>query len=140
MRRFTGKRLILPALFGVLAAIAAAQDKAAEKPVIAATSAASGVRGKFLDEVAYYEHRFTRLAEAIPADKYQGLRSGQIAEVAGEQAVHGTRSIHFYHRALWRASGPIDCVCAANRDRSALDGRKNEAGSGEAEAVIQLKM
>jgi DinB superfamily len=204
MRRFTGKLLILTAVFCVLAAIAAAQDKAADKPAVAAASGVPGVRGEFLDEVAYYEQRFTRLAEAIPADKYtwrpaegvrsigevyahvvsanygfakmlgtdfpagldpkgivatagdkakivqelkdsfaharcdpghQGFRSGQIAEVAGEQAVHGTRNVHFYHRALWRASGPINCVCAANRDRSALDGRKNEAGSGEAEAV-----
>jgi hypothetical protein len=70
MRRFTGKLLILAAVFCVLAAIAAAQDKAADKPAAAATSEVPGVRGEFLDEVAYYEQRFTRLAEAIPADKY----------------------------------------------------------------------
>jgi hypothetical protein len=39
-----------------------------------------GPRGEFLDEVGYYEQRFTRLADAIPADKYtwrpaEGVRS-----------------------------------------------------------------
>jgi uncharacterized damage-inducible protein DinB len=80
MPRFTGKLLILAAVFCVLAAIAAAQDKAADKPAVAAASGVPGVRGEFLDEVAYYEQRFTRLAEAIPADKYtwrpaEGVRS-----------------------------------------------------------------
>jgi hypothetical protein len=68
MRRFTGKLLILAAIFCVLAAIAAAPDKAADKPTVAASSEVSGVRGEFLDEVAYYEQRFTSIAEAIPAD------------------------------------------------------------------------
>lgn len=80
MPRFTGKLLILAAVFCALAAIAAVQDKAAERPAVAATSGVPGVRGEFLDEVAYYEQRFTRLAEAIPADKYtwrpaEGVRS-----------------------------------------------------------------
>jgi uncharacterized damage-inducible protein DinB len=56
-----------------------AQDKPADK---SATSAAptSGPRAEFLQEMAYYEQRFTRLAEAVPADKYswrpaEGVRS-----------------------------------------------------------------
>jgi uncharacterized damage-inducible protein DinB len=80
MRRFTGKRLILAAVFCVVAAMAAAQDKPADKPTAAATSGVPGIRGEFLDEVAYYEQRFTRLADAIPADKFswrpaEGVRS-----------------------------------------------------------------
>ena len=76
MRRFSGKLLILVAVFCVVAAMAAAQDK----PAAAATSSVPGVRGEFLDEVAYYEQRFTLLAKAIPADKYawrpaEGVRS-----------------------------------------------------------------
>ena len=56
-----------------------AQDKAAEKSA-ASAAPSSGPRAEFLDEVAYYEQRFTRLAEAIPADKYswrpaEGVRS-----------------------------------------------------------------
>jgi uncharacterized damage-inducible protein DinB len=56
-----------------------AQDKPADK---SATPSAptSGPRAEFLQEIAYYEQRFTRLAEAVPADKYswrpaEGVRS-----------------------------------------------------------------
>jgi uncharacterized damage-inducible protein DinB len=40
----------------------------------------TGARGEFLSEVSYYETRFTRLADAVPADKYSwrpadGVRS-----------------------------------------------------------------
>ena len=40
----------------------------------------SGARAEFVDEISFYEARYTRLAEAVPADKYnwrpaQGVRS-----------------------------------------------------------------
>jgi len=59
-------------------ALTRAQDKPADKP--AAAAPAAGARAEFLEEIAYYEQRFTRLAEAIPADKYswrpaEGVRS-----------------------------------------------------------------
>lgn len=78
MRRLTGKVLILAAVICVVAAMAAAQDKPADKP--AAASGVPGIRGEFLDEVSYYEQRFTQLAGAIPAEKYtwrpaDGVRS-----------------------------------------------------------------
>ena len=55
---------------------AAAQDN----PPAAAASAVTGARGEFLAEVVYYEQRYTRLAEAVPAEKYswrpaEGVRS-----------------------------------------------------------------
>lgn len=54
---------------------------AQEKPSpSAATAPTSGARAEFLAEIAYYEERFTRLAEAVPAEKYswrpaEGVRS-----------------------------------------------------------------
>jgi len=53
---------------------AAAQDKPAALPAV------MGARGEFLAEVAYYEQRYSRLAEAVPAEKYswrpaEGVRS-----------------------------------------------------------------
>jgi len=80
MRRLNGSLLILVAVCCVVAAMAEAQDKPADKPVTAASMSVPGPRGEFLDEVAYYEQRFTRLADAIPADKYtwrpsEGVRS-----------------------------------------------------------------
>jgi uncharacterized damage-inducible protein DinB len=50
----------------------------------------SGFRAEFLEEIAYYEQRFARLAEAIPAEKYtwrpaEGVRS--VGEVFAHVAV-----------------------------------------------------
>jgi uncharacterized damage-inducible protein DinB len=62
-------------------ALTRAQDKPADKPPAASqTTPTSGARLEFLDEVSYYEQRFTRLADAIPAEKYswkpaEGVRS-----------------------------------------------------------------
>ena len=55
---------------------AGAQDKPAAVPSIAA----SGPRAEFLEEIAYYEQRYVRLADAVPAEKYpwkpaEGVRS-----------------------------------------------------------------
>jgi uncharacterized damage-inducible protein DinB len=53
---------------------------AQEKPAATAAAPTSGARAEFLAEMAYYEERFTRLAEAVPAEKYswrpaEGVRS-----------------------------------------------------------------
>ena len=45
-----------------------------------ASAPTSGFRAEFLEDVAYYDQRYTRLAEAMPADKYswrpaEGVRS-----------------------------------------------------------------
>ena len=57
----------------------ARQDKSATAASANAAST-SGARAEFLEEAAYYEQRYTRLAEAIPAEKYswrpaEGVRS-----------------------------------------------------------------
>ena len=83
MRRFNCKMQFLAALFSVLAVVAAGQDK----PAASATGTVAGARGEFLDEVAYYEQRFTRLAEAVPADKYS-WRPGEGVRSIGEVYVH----------------------------------------------------
>jgi uncharacterized damage-inducible protein DinB len=54
--------------------------KSQDKPTAASAAPSSGARAEFLAELAYYEERFTRLAEAVPADKYswrpaEGVRS-----------------------------------------------------------------
>jgi uncharacterized damage-inducible protein DinB len=54
-----------------------AQDK---PPAVVSAAPASGPRAEFLEEISYYEQRYTRLAEAVPADKYtwrpaDGVRS-----------------------------------------------------------------
>jgi uncharacterized damage-inducible protein DinB len=60
-----------------------AQDKPASDPTTAAPSStrpSSGARAEFLEEISFYEQRYTRLAEAVAADKYkwrpaEGVRS-----------------------------------------------------------------
>ena len=56
------------------------QAKAQDKPSGSTAAPSSGARAEFLAELAYYQERFTRLAEAVPAEKYawrpaEGVRS-----------------------------------------------------------------
>jgi uncharacterized damage-inducible protein DinB len=56
------------------------QVRPQDKPAGAAVAPTSGARAEFLAELAYYEGRFTRLAEAVPAGKFswrpaEGVRS-----------------------------------------------------------------
>lgn len=83
MSRFIGKLLVFAALFCAAAAIVAAQDKPAATPA----ASVAGVRGEFLDEVAFYEQRFTRLAEAIPADKFSWRPADGVRSI-GEVYMH----------------------------------------------------
>src|SRR5258708_35473157 len=66
------------------------QDNPAEKPAAATQGSAgpsSGARAEFLEEIAYYEQRYTRLAEAIPADK-NAWRPGEGGRSIGESYAH----------------------------------------------------
>jgi uncharacterized damage-inducible protein DinB len=67
--RFT---LIAAALAG---AVSAAGAQAAAAPT-------SGYRAEFLNEMKYFEGRFTQLAEAIPADKYTWRPAAGVRSVA----------------------------------------------------------
>jgi len=57
-----------------------ADKQAGQAATTAAAVPTSGARAEFLAEVAYYEQRYTRLAQAVPAEKYtwrpaEGVRS-----------------------------------------------------------------
>jgi uncharacterized damage-inducible protein DinB len=63
-----------------LAACFGAQARSQDKPSSTAAAPFSGARAEFLAELTYYEERFSRLAEAVPAEKYvwrpaEGVRS-----------------------------------------------------------------
>jgi uncharacterized damage-inducible protein DinB len=53
------------------------------------TAPAVGARAEFLERLAHYEQRFTRLAEAIPAEKYS-WRPGEGVRSIGEVYAHIT--------------------------------------------------
>src|ERR1700730_12620227 len=47
----------------------------------------SGARAEFVDEISFYEARYTRLAEAVPADKYN-WRPAECVRSIGEVFAH----------------------------------------------------
>jgi uncharacterized damage-inducible protein DinB len=74
MHRFHPAILFVILAFSLVPHSAAPQDKPAAAPAV------TGARGEFLAELSYYEQRFTRLAETMPAEKYswrpmEGVRS-----------------------------------------------------------------
>jgi uncharacterized damage-inducible protein DinB len=74
------RRCSVPLFLLLFAVSARAQQIPAEKAAPAQVVPTAGPRMEFLDEVSYYEQRFERLAEAIPAEKYswrpvEGVRS-----------------------------------------------------------------
>ena len=80
-----------------------AQDKPADKATTAASVApASGPRAEFLEEIAFYEQRYTRLAEAMPADKYS-WRPGEGVRSVGEVYAHIVGANYGAARALGTA-------------------------------------
>ena len=96
MRGFTCQTLLLAALCCGIAPIVRAQEKPADKPV---TAAVAGARGEFLDEVAYYEQRFMRLAEAISPDKYS-WRPAEGVRSVGEVYMHVVSANYAFARML----------------------------------------
>ncbi len=62
------------------------QEKTAEKASTAGAPT-SGFRAEFLEDVAYYEQRYTRLAAAMPAEKYT-WRPGEGVRSVGEVYTH----------------------------------------------------
>jgi uncharacterized damage-inducible protein DinB len=78
--------LMFCVVFGV-GAVMQAQEKPAEKPPVTLTTPTSGARLEFLDEVSYYEQRFLRLADAIPAEKYSWRPSEGVRSI-GEVYMH----------------------------------------------------
>jgi uncharacterized damage-inducible protein DinB len=75
-----------------------AQEKPAEKPSVASVPTA-GPRLEFLDEVSFYEQRFMRLADAIPAEKYN-WRPAEGVRTIGEIYMHVVTANYAYAKML----------------------------------------
>jgi uncharacterized damage-inducible protein DinB len=80
-------------------ALSPAQEKPAEKTPAVQTIPTAGARLEFLDEVSYYEQRFLRLADAIPAEKYT-WRPGEGVRSAGEVYMHMVSANYGFARML----------------------------------------
>ncbi len=95
MRHFILAILSILCALTLLPHQAAAQDN----PPAAAATAVTGARGEFLAEVVYYEQRYTRLAEAVPAEKYS-WRPGEGVRSIGEVYAHIAAANYGIARAL----------------------------------------
>jgi uncharacterized damage-inducible protein DinB len=103
MRRISFYFLILTVLGLNFMPSSQAQDSPDHKaPAMTSATPTSGFRAEFLEETAYYEQRYTRLAEAMPAEKYvwrpaEGVRS------VGDVFAHITLANYGIARALGTA-------------------------------------
>jgi uncharacterized damage-inducible protein DinB len=80
-----------------LTSLLVGQEKPAEKAASAVPAA--GPRAEFLDELAFYEQRYTRLAEAMPADKY-AWKPGEGVRSVGDVFLHIAAANYGVARAL----------------------------------------
>lgn len=104
MRRIYFCFLILTAcsLNLVLPSIQAQDSPGNKTPVAPSAAPTSGFRAEFLEGIAYYEQRYTRLAEAMPAEKYT-WRPGEGVRSVGEVFMHITAANYGVSRALGTA-------------------------------------
>lgn len=104
MRRIYFCFLILTAcsLNLVLSSIQAQDSPGNKTPVAPSAAPTSGFRAEFLEGIAYYEQRYTRLAEAMPAEKYT-WRPGEGVRSVGEVFMHITAANYGVSRALGTA-------------------------------------
>jgi len=117
MRRSLCQLLCLMFCFGLL-------SRAQEKPAPVPTTPTAGARLEFLDEVSYYEQRFLRLSDAVPAEKYS-WRPAEGVRTLGEVYMHVVSANYGFARML---GTPIP----AGVDTKAL-----MASSGDKAKVIQ---
>ena len=73
--------------------------RAQQKPAPLPASPTSGARMEFLDEVSFYEQRFIRLADAIPAEKYT-WHPGEGVRSIGEVYLHVATANYGFARML----------------------------------------
>ena len=81
--------LLIVTLFvvGLMPSIQAQESLDHKAPAMASAAPTSGFRAEFLEGIAYYEQRYTRLAEAMPAEKYT-WRPGEGVRSVGEVFTH----------------------------------------------------
>jgi uncharacterized damage-inducible protein DinB len=79
-----------------------AQNSPDKKVSAMAAAPTSGFRAEFLEEIAYYEQRYARLAEAMPAEKY-AWRPAEGVRSVGEVFTHITVANYGIARALGTA-------------------------------------
>jgi len=89
-------------VFGLMPSSQAQESPDHKAPAMASAAPTSGFRAEFLEGIAYYEQRYTRLAEAMPAEKY-AWRPGEGVRSVGEVFTHIVGANYGVARALGTA-------------------------------------
>src|ERR1700730_14048813 len=87
-RRYMRSKLMCFLILTLLG-LASTRDARAQSTPAASSAPRSGARAEFLEEDSYYEARSTRLAETVPADKYN-WRPAEGGRSIGEVFAHVT--------------------------------------------------
>lgn len=120
---------------------AAAQNNSTNKPSSTAAAApTSGFRAEFLQELAYYEHRYGRLAESMPAEKY-AWRPGEGVRSVGEVYAHIVAANYGVARALGTPPPPgfdFRSVMALSNDKAKLSQALKDSFGHLKQAVLAL--
>jgi uncharacterized damage-inducible protein DinB len=113
-----------PSLLGLLLICFCKDASAQEKPPVWSVTPTAGPRLEFLDEVSYYEQRYLRLADAIPAEKYN-WRPSEGVRTVGEVFAHIANSNYAFARMLGTPSP------------TGIDAKAITASAGDKAKVIQ---
>lgn len=118
-----------------------AQEKPSEKPVPIPTSPTSGARLEFLDEVSYYEQRFERLANAIPAEKYN-WRPAEGVRTIGEVYLHVVSTNYGFAKMLgtpYPAGLDLKALMASSNDKAKVIQALKDSFTHFRNAILVIK-
>lgn len=138
MRSFSYLSLLF---FIVLPVFTGAQEKPAEKPAAAPTTPTAGARMEFLDEVSYYEQRFLRLADALPAEKYT-WHPGDSVRSAGEVYMHVVSGNYGFARMFGTpvpAGVDLKAMMASSGDKAKVIQSLNDSFAHFRSAILAIK-
>lgn len=117
------------------------QEKPAEKAMPVPTSPTSGARLEFLDEVSFYEQRFERLADAIPAEKYS-WRPAEGVRTIGEVYIHVASSNYNFAKMLgtpYPSGFDLKMLVASSNDKAKVIQALKDSFAHFRNAVLVIK-
>ncbi len=120
---------------------AQAQEKPTEKAPAAASIPTAGPRLEFLDEVSFYEQRFERLADAIPAEKYN-WRPAEGVRTIGEVYMHVVTANYGFAKMLgtpYPAGLDPKALVAGANDKAKVIQALKDSFAHMREAILAIK-
>ena len=139
MRRMSLCFVLITGFCLILSPPVSGQEKSGGKAP-AATAPAAGYRAEFLEEIAYYEQRYTRLAEAMPAEKYS-WRPAEGVRSVGEVYTHIISANYGVARALgtpFPAGFDLKAVSALSGDKAKVQQALKESFAHFRGAILAL--